>query len=136
MTKNIFYLILFLSLISLILFALSAFSLLRTEAPESAKVSSPSLITPTPSPTPTTTEGEIDAHYYDEDVEKLGVIIQKLPYSGKSFRLSYDYDRFGFDANIDPENEKEGNLEFDKFLKENGLDRSKLTKLKVTSFPM
>lgn len=69
--------------------------------------------------------------------ELLLSLIQSLPYSGKYFRLTYDNNIASFILNVDPNNETQGNAEFDSYLKTRGFsDKSELINLTVSRQPM
>lgn len=54
--------------------------------------------------------------------EFVGELLTKLPYEGRNFSLHYSYARNVFTLYINPSFQNEGNLEFDTFLKTNGID--------------
>lgn len=63
---------------------------------------------------------------------QVGVLIQKLPFLGKNFSLTYDITTNQFLVTIGAGQEEEGHRELDQFLKENGIeDRSWLKNLKI-----
>lgn len=71
-----------------------------------------------------------------EQLRKSGLVselIGKLPYSGTNFSLYYSYSINQFTLYINPTNQAAGNMEFDSFLKSNGIEnRSWLPNLLTT----
>lgn len=52
----------------------------------------------------------------------VGRLLDLLPYKGKFFLMKNDYNNAQYILIISKENEKEGNEEFDNFLKKNGVE--------------
>lgn len=64
--------------------------------------------------------------------EAEGQLINKLPYTGKNFSLTYDTSSDTFYAVINPDNTNQGNQELDDYLKSQGIsDRNQIKKLVV-----
>lgn len=64
-------------------------------------------------------------------------LINKLPYSGNNFSLFYSFSTNQFTLYINPNNQSEGNSEFDSFLKSNDVaDRSWIQNLVITTIPI
>ena len=99
---------------------------------------------PSPTPTPNLTNqpgaigGSVPAQTQQEkeQLRKSGLVselIGKLPYSGTNFSLYYSYSINQFTLYINPTNQAAGNMEFDSFLKSNGIEnRSWLPNLLTT----
>ncbi|QQG44517.1 MAG: hypothetical protein HYW86_01205 [Candidatus Roizmanbacteria bacterium] len=51
----------------------------------------------------------------------VGRLLNLLPYSGKNFKMINDYNKAQYVVTIPKSKEKEGNEEFDAFLKKNGI---------------
>lgn len=51
----------------------------------------------------------------------VGRLLDLLPYQGKDFRMESDYKNAQYVVTIPKDKEKEGNAEFDTFLKQNGV---------------
>lgn len=63
----------------------------------------------------------------------VGTLLNKLPYKGTNFSMSYDFDTNSFVVIINKFNQDEGNKEFDTFLKNNGvMDRSWIKNLNLS----
>jgi len=73
----------------------------------------------------------------DQESSNVMSLLDKVPYYGKDFTFSYNYDQNYFILYINPNNPSAGNTEFDNFLKENGVDsRSRIYDLRqVTVAP-
>lgn len=82
--------------------------------------------------------GQHDPSLSEEEINKRSFVvsglIDKLPYFGTNFTLSYSFSGANFILYINPKEESAGNSEFDLFLKKNGIDsRSWVENLFITS---
>lgn len=69
---------------------------------------------------------------YPPDTATVSALIEKLPYQGTDFSLSYNFADDSFLLSLDATNQAQGETEFENFLKQNGvLDKSWLQNLSV-----
>lgn len=97
-----------------------------------------------PTPSPLIQGGESEAkpgvENTSQDEEKnrrsflVGQLINQIPYNGASFSLYYNFSKNEFILYINPSTPSQGNVEFDAFLKKNGVEsRSWIENLVSTS---
>lgn len=68
----------------------------------------------------------------DERSNLIGALLDKFPYNGANFSLSYDYDKNLFTATVKSEDKNLGLAELDSFLLDNGIEeRSWITNLVI-----
>ncbi len=53
--------------------------------------------------------------------EKVGKLLEKVPYQGQNFVFVFDNSTYSFKVTISNDKQQEGNQEFDEFLKTNGI---------------
>ncbi len=89
---------------------------------------------------PKTSETGVDLERDPEKIKKsqessdVMSLLNQTPHYGENFAFFYDYDGNFFTLYINPNNISSGNAEFDKFLKENGVDdRSWIYDLRTVS---
>ncbi|MBI4004603.1 hypothetical protein HY358_00535 [Candidatus Roizmanbacteria bacterium] len=71
-----------------------------------------------------TKQNEKDREFFQKE-EKVGSLLFIVPYKGVNFSITHDYSIAKFIVIIPKAKEREGNQEFDEFLKKNGVeDRS------------
>jgi hypothetical protein len=111
----------------------------KTETPETTRRQpTPTLIIPrivTPLPANIAAPGQ----EYNESMDKIiaqekpiidreakvGRLLTKMPYNGTNFSIRHDYNQGVFIVTIPRNRQQEGNVEFDEFIKQNGIgDRS------------
>lgn len=64
--------------------------------------------------------------------EKVGKLLEKVPYQGSNFTFDFDNSTYSFKVTIPSDKQTEGNQEFDEFLTANGIeDRSWIQDLVV-----
>lgn len=72
-----------------------------------------------------------------ENGEQVSLLIDKLPYSGTNFSLSYDYNDGSFYVYFNPANPAAGDAELDQFLKQNNVSgKSQIPGLQTSSIPV
>lgn len=69
----------------------------------------------------------------ENSADRIVNIMDKLPYKGTNFTLSYDSNTGGFILNINPSNKSAGSAEFEDFLKQNGVLKSDLDSSGLTT---
>lgn len=90
-----------------------------------------------PSPDNPVFKGDVDEDPEQEKGAEVSLLIDKLPYQGANFSMSYDFNDGTFYVYINPTNTLAGNTEFDKFLEENNIDdSSQIAGLKTSSTPV
>jgi hypothetical protein len=142
MKKNVF---IFASIVTIV--ALSALLLILFHASTGKQ---PISLFPGPTPVIVNTGGESSASdsggpgTMDEATKEaldqsylVGKLADKLPYYGTNFNFYYSYSRNIFMLYLKPANKQAGNVEFDAFLKQNGVNnRSWIKNLVVTASPV
>jgi hypothetical protein len=73
-----------------------------------------------------------EAPFHNQN-EKVGELLNKVPYQGQNFRFEFDNQQLAFKVTLSNEKKDEANAEFDQFLKTNNvMDRSWIQDLIIT----